>query len=108
MLAEIDVQIALEATVYLHVGDEKELVIGSAAEPDAQRLAHGAASAVATAYIGRFCLHRLTVAQNCGAHSVSILHEARQPGSPFDGAARLVQLGNEKALMIILWVGERK
>jgi hypothetical protein len=35
MLAEIDVQVALEATVYLHVGDEKELVISSARKPDA-------------------------------------------------------------------------
>ena len=84
MLAEIDVQIALKATVYLHVGDEKELVIGSSWESYAQRLADGAPGAIATAYIARFCLLSLTVAQNRSAHTLSILRKARQAGSPFD------------------------
>src|SRR5579863_6218975 len=108
MIAEIEVQIALEPTIYLYVGDEKELVVCSARKSDAHRLADGATGAVAAANIGCVRLLRLAVAQNCGADGASILREACQLGSPFDGAAGRLQLSDEKALMIVLRIGQRK
>ncbi len=109
MGAQVEIEVAVEAALDAHVGDEEALVIGAAGKADPQALARLAVQAVAAGQIeGLDVLMRAARALQHRAHAVCVLVEALQRHAPFDGDAEVGQPGGQEPLVVVLRVGQHE
>src|SRR5947209_4787246 len=101
-------QVALEAAGDLDVGDVEELVVRAARKPDPERLPDRAVGAVAAADVGGLDLGGVALRLDGGAHAGRVLRKAEEARFPLDAAARFLELAGEKALVVVLRIGERE